>query len=590
MSTLLSVKDLLTQTTDEESRTVVGGIVRLLSGVLLTLFLMGCETHAPESALDQDEPGSLSSRSTEEAGDAFPLFVDATPSTVKGFVPDNGESSGHRAILETLGTGVALFDYDLNGLWDLCLPGGGGFDQQPQVKGRPSALFRHEQAEVFEDVSERAGLKTDRLYSHAALPGDFNHDGFQDLLITGYGSVLLFYNNGDGTFDEVAQAANLENSEWSTAAAWGDLNSDGVLDLYLVNYVNWSFENNPQCFQGSHQEPCSPTRYRATSDRLFLGNGDGTFRDATHEAGLTSGGKGLGVAIADLDLDGDVDIYVANDTTPNFLYQNDGQAKLQEIGLQSGTALSNTAEADGSMGIGIGDLNQDGLPDIWVSNYEEQSNALYQNRGDNYFEHMSNQFGVAAVGTVYVGFGTVLFDFDSDSDEDLFVANGHIMLHAPNSPYEQQPLLFENRAGKRVVNVADHAGEYFQGAHVGRGVASSDLDNDGDLDLVITHICAPAVVLENQGKASGNWLRLKLIGVESNRDAIGARIQAVTSSGVQARQITGGGSFLSASDARIFLGLGTDTEVEQLSIIWPSGAEQNLKHIPANQTLTIIEQ
>ncbi len=553
------------------------------------LSLVGCSTNQPESTF-VDQPAAESQNENSVGSENPPDFIDTTPRTVKQFIPKNGQEAGQHAVLETLGTGVALLDYDNNGLWDLCLPGGGKYDNEPKVIGLPSALFRHEQWEQYENVTSPSGLQTDLVYSHAAIPGDYDNDGFQDLLFTGYGNILLFFNNGDGTFDEVSHHAQLVNQAWSTAAAWGDINRDSVPDLYLVNYLNWSLENNPECYQAEGRDSCSPTKFSAISDRLFLGNGDGTFRDASLEAELVEGGKGLGVAIADLDLDGDVDLYVTNDTTPNFLYRNDDQGKLTEIGLQSGTALSDTAEADGSMGVDVGDLNLDGLPDLWVTNYEEQSNALYRNMGNNYFEHVSNQFGVAAVGTIYVGFGTLFFDYDCDSDEDIFVTNGHVMLHARNSPYKQRPLLLENRDGKQVINVADTAGDYFKSSHVGRGVASSDLDNDGDLDLVTTHSNSPAVLLTNQTKQSGNWLRLHLIGVQSNRDAIGARIKVETAQGMQVRQIKGGTSFLSSSDLRCFLGVGNTSEIKQISILWPSGTEQILKSISANQTMTIIEK
>jgi hypothetical protein len=410
------------------------------------------------------------------------------------------------------------------------------------------------------------------------------------VLITGYHGLSLYHNLGDGTFSEVAQQAGLVSDTWSTSAAWGDMDRDGNLDLYLVNYVDWSFDKHPFCGPSPKQrDVCSPTEFNAVPHGFFLGCGDGTFRDASREVGLVEGAKGLGVVAADLDLDGDLDYYVTNDTTPNLLYRNDGQGHLEEIGLMSGSALSDNASADGSMGVDAGDFNLDGLPDLWVANFEDQTFALYRNDGNCVFQHVSGLTGISRTRGVYVGFGTVFFDFDLDGDEDLFVTTGHVMYHPKNSSQRQHPLLLENLAGKQFVNVASQAGPYLQSPHVGRGVALGDVDDDGRPDLAVSHTNEPISLLQNQTETTGHWLRLRLIGTRNHRDAIGARVLVRTGEIRQTRQVKGGGSYCSTSDLRLMFGLAGASRVDVLEVLWPSGARQTLRNLRADQTLVLLE-
>jgi hypothetical protein len=299
--------------------------------------------------------------------------------------------------------------------------------------------------------------------------------------------------------------------------------------------------------------------------------------------------KGLGVLLADVDLDGDLDIYVANDTVPKFLYRNRGNGIFDEVGGQSGAALSDTATADGSMGLDIGDFNNDGLPDLWVANYEHESLALYRNEGDCQFLHVSRSTGVTAVGSLFVSFGTLFLDFDRDGDEDIFVSNGHVIRYPVNAPLKQVPLLFENRSG-RFVNVAPVAGPYLAEPHLGRGVAAGDIDNDGDIDLVLSPINEPTAVLVNESPNTNHWLRVRLIGVRSQRDAVGAHVTLVTSAGRQTRQVKGGGSYLSQSDLHCFFGIPREATFERLSIRWPSGATQEFSDLVVDRTFIAIEK
>ena len=557
----------------------------VLGYCIVITIVSGCESRPAGRGRPDQTAGSGAASIVSTAAQ----FRDVAAEAGIHFVPRNGHEAGHRAILESLGTGAALLDYDQDGLLDVFLPGGGEFTQTPQPIGLPSALFRNTGELKFNAVAAAAGVDSCAFYSHGACVGDVDSDGFPDLLVTGYRGLLLYRNRGDGTFVDETDASGLTLRSWSTSSAWGDANGDGVLDLYLANYVDWSFEKHPACHMQGHRDICAPKVFEPLSDMFYLGHGDGTFREATAEVGLVAGGKGLGVVAADLDLDGDLDYYVANDTTPNFLYRNDGRGRFAEEGLLSGTAFGETGEAEGSMGTDIGDFNGDGWPDLWVANYENQSFALYRNERDCRFQHVSGVTGITAVGAVYVGFGTTFLDFDLDGDEDLFATNGHVMHHPANSAVRQPPLLFENQAGRRFVNVANAAGAYTASPHLGRGVACGDLDRDGDPDLVVSHTNEPVAVLNNESKRRGSWLKVRLIGTTTHRDAVGARVNVVAGGHSFSKQLKGGSSYLSSPANELLFGLGPAEAIESLEVVWLSGRVQREQTPMINTAITVRE-
>lgn len=517
-------------------------------------------------------------------------FKDVTRETEIRFTYVNDEEQGHFAILESMGGGIAIFDFDQDGLLDIFAPGGGRYLAEAVV-GVSSSLHRNAGNWQFTDVTSLAQVGRSEHYSHGAAVADVNEDGFPDILVTGYGGVMLYINRGDGTFGDATAGSDLKDHSWSTSAAWGDLNGDSVLDVYLAHYVDWSMENNPVCVgpPGHPRDVCPPRRFEPLPHSVYFGNGDGTFRDATSEAGLRGDGKGIGVVLADLDLDTDLDVYVANDTVPNFLYRNDGHGHLEDVSLLSGTAVSDRGTPDGSMGTDVGDFNLDGLPDIWVTNYERENFALYRNIGNCLFRHVSQSVGIAAIGSIHVGWGTRFIDADLDGDEDLVVSNGHVIRFPTNSPKRQSPLMLENLEGRRFINVTEQAGDYMTSAHPGRGLATGDLDGDGDEDFVVSNLNEPVAVVSNESTPKQNWLTVRIIGRSSCRTAIGAVVTTKIGGASQIRQIRGGSSYASTSDTRLHLGCKAATKIDELTVTWLSGRKILLRDVACNRVLTFVE-
>lgn len=547
----------------------------------LLLFAMllfgGCPQQAPPPAPVPVKPPANAS------------FVDRAADWDVKFQYENGEQAGRFAILESLGGGVGIFDYDRDGELDLWCVAGGKFRADGQPLGLPSELFRQSGGR-FTATGRPSGLAGASYYQHGIAATDFDQDGFGDALVTGYGGVQLWRNLGDGTFEDVAEEAGLAaDRSWSSSAAWGDFNRDGHLDLYVTHYVNWSLKNDPPCYShGEKREVCSPLVFEGLSDSLFESDGAGRFVDRTGAVGLVPGGKGMSALVADMDLDGDVDVYVGNDTSSNFLYENQN-GRLTERGRESGVSLSPLGAAYGSMGTDLGDFDLDGLPDLWVANFEDETFALYKNLGGLQFQHVSEETKVSRIGQAYVGWGVVFGDWNLDGDEDVFVSNGHVVRNAHKAPIKQLPLLMDNIAGREFQNIAKKSGAYFRTGHPGRGAAGGDLDRDGDLDLVVSHINQPVAVLQNQGVPGARSLTVELIGTRSPRSPVGAFVRLITTQGSQIRQWRGGGSFASTSDTRFVFGIPDGQNLTRLEVHWPSGLRETIPLSLGAKRIVLVE-
>jgi len=502
-------------------------------------------------------------------------------------------------LLETMGSGVALFDYDNDGRLDIFVVNGAPLSDPtpkgtiPQKSGPKdwNRLFHQKRDGTFEDVTEKAGLQGVG-YGMGVAVGDYDNDGFEDLYVTAYGGNKLYHNNGDGTFTDVTGRAGVAGSGWSTSAAWVDLDGDGLLDLVVLRYLQWDFDD---LYCGEHREGyrsyCHPDSFRPIAPLVYHNDGNGHFTEIAQKVGLALPGKGLGIAFADYDRDGRIDLFFANDSMPEFLYHNKGNSTFEEVALQSGVAVDSEGHSYAGMGVDFADYNNDGLPDIVVTDLASQIYALYRNNGDGTFNYESYPSGIGLMTMKHSGWGARFLDFDNDGWKDLLITQGHdldtIQLTFPDLRYKE-PMLLARNTGKRFVDVSAQAGEVFQKAWVGRGLAIGDIDNDGRLDAVVTTNDGGVHVLHNATQNQNHWLTLELVGHHSNRDAIGAEVKLVTAKGSQWATVTTAGSYLSSSDKRLHFGLGSEA-ARSIEIRWPSGILQTLKDIRANQVLKVEE-
>lgn len=553
----------------------------------MMMILLGCSNDRQHSASPKSEKSSSGNSTPAEA---TIVFEEVTQSLGLTHVYRNGEESNAYTYLEAMGGGLASLDYDRDGSMDLFLTGGGSISTESTASGLPGALWRNQAGQKMVDVTSSSHVGDVKVYTQGAAVADFNNDGFPDLLVTGYGGLQFFVNQGDGTFIEAAEELGLRDEQWSTSAGFGDFNDDGSVDLYVAHYVNWSSKNNPSCISTAGvREICPPAAFKGVQDAIFINQGDGTFRSATTEWGLVPEGRGLGVVCAHFDDDERLDVYVANDAANNFMYLNQDGERFKEHGVSSGTALDERGIANGSMGVAVLDFDADLLPDLWVSNYENETFALYKNEGGGNFRVITASSGLTTLGTLFVAFGTIAADFDSDGYEDVVVANGHVLRSPPNNSVSQYPLLARNKAGKRFVRPTYENTGYFGKKSRGRGVVDWDFDGDGDMDLAFINVNQPAALLENRTASVGHWLQIELVGTICNRDCIGARLVVQTDQRRILRQVSGGGSYLSQAPYTVHFGLPPGQSQVDVEIIWPGGISQKILGLEVNQKHQVIQ-
>ena len=524
-----------------------------------------------------------------------PIFDEVAAEAGLDFRHQNG-MTGKFYLPEIMGAGAALFDYDNDGDLDVFLVQGAAFEpvSNPSAGGR---LFRNDlekQKLRFTDVTEKSRILANR-YGMGAAVGDINNDGWPDLYLTNLGSNQMYLNKGDGTFEDVTKSTASDDPRWSTAASFFDYDRDGWLDLLVVNYAEFSVTNSPNCYAPtSARDYCTPRVFRAPGNRLFHNRRDGTFEDVTTAAGVDKEfGHGLGAIAADFDDDGWIDIYIANDGDPNQLWINQKNSTFKNDAWLAGAAVNRDGKTEAGMGVDAGDFDASGTDDIFVTHLMEETNTLFTNVGAAVFEDRTREAGLGMPGRRFTGFGTLFFDYDNDGWLDLLVVNGAVQLlpelirKGDPFPLGQPNQLFRNTGNGRFVEVVEQAGPSFQLLEVSRGAAFGDVDNDGDTDVLVTNNNGPARLLLNQLGSRNHWLGLRIVG-KNGRDMLGARVDVVIRKNqMLRRRVRADGSYLSANDPRVLVGLGSTTQVEAVRVRWPDGNLTEFKAPPVDRYTTI---
>lgn len=534
----------------------------------------------------------------ERSPDPGVQFVDITRSSGINFKHTSAPEKKY--IVESMSGGVALFDYDNDGYLDFYFTNSLTVDTAGDPKSSRSALYRNQGNGTFVDVTDQAGVAYPG-WAMGVVTADYDGDGLLDLYVTCFGSNRLYRNRGDGTFIDVTEGAGVDDPRWSTGAAFGDFDNDGDLDLFVANYVDFKLDDLPEFGKGRLCQyrgvpvQCGPRGLPGAGDSLFRNNGDGTFTDVTNEAGMTDpkGRYGLGVVWSDLDEDGLIDLFVANDSGPNFLYKNNGDGTFIETAFFSGVAVGEDGNEQGCMGVALGDYDRDGRLDLFVTNFSDEYNTLYRNLGNLSFIDTSYASKVAAVSLPFVGWGTEFIDFDNDGWLDLLAVNGHVYPQVDHidvgTSYAQRKLLFYNNRDCTFSEVAAQAGEGLMLRRTSRGAAFGDIDNDGDIDMVVNDLDGPPMLLSNQKGNRNNWISIKTVGTKLNRNALGARVRIVAGDMVQVAEVHSSGSYISQSDTRLHFGLGEKTRIDLIEVRWPGGRVDKIENVPANRFL-VIEQ
>jgi hypothetical protein len=526
-------------------------------------------------------------------------LTDITEST--GIRFQHAVSPEKKYMMESVSGGVLLIDYDRDDWLDIYFTNAPSVEMAKRGEKAKSALYRNNHDGTFSDVTDRAGVGFPGWAMGGAV-GDYDNDGWPDMVVTCAEGLVLYRNKGDGTFLNVSKSAGLTDPRWTTAASFGDYDNDGFVDLAVVRYVEFdlnhlpAFGVGPTCHYRGIPVQCGPRGMKGMGDSLYHNNGDGTFTDVTAKTGVedASGYYGLGVIWSDFNDDGRPDLFVVDDSTPNYLYRNDGNGKFTDVSLLSGTAVSADGGEMSGMGIAACDYNHSGRFSLHITNFEDQYNSLYRNDGEMNFTDVSRASGIAAVSTRYLGWGTGCVDFDNDTWPDLFVVNGHVYPQVDQlengAKYRERKLLLWNEGGKSFRDVSDGVSPALAVPQASRGAAFGDLDNDGDIDVVIENLDGAPMVLRNDGGNQKHWIELQLAGSKSNRLAIGARVKIESGPLLQVEEVRSGGSYLSQNDLRLHFGLESLAKVDRVEIRWPSGLTQVLRDLPADKLYTVKEE
>lgn len=526
------------------------------------------------------------------ASQAVPRYTEVSREAGIDFVHHNG-AGGRKYPNETIGPGCAFFDYDGDGHLDIYLVDGAEVPGTHLPEKPINKLYHNQGKGHFADVTLDAGVG-DTGYGMGCAAADYDNDGDQDLFVSNFGPDVLYRNDG-GRFAEVTARAGVSDTLWSSSCAFADVDNDGLLDLYVANYHDFSYANHKVCAEGGSglQLYCGPESFNGVRDFLYHNEGDGIFKDLTAQVGLLNPtGKELGVVFGDVDRDGDQDLYLANDRTANFLYLNDGKGHFEENALLAGAAYGSDGDLHSGMGVDMGDFDNDGWPDLFVTNFQWETNTLYHNLGDGTFVDQTSEAGLGKDSIPYLSWGTRIFDFDNDGDRDIFVASGHLESDVEiyqNTSFPQLNQLFVNDGHGRFELERQVAGTGLTIKKVSRGAAFGDYDDDGDVDILVANCADSPDLLRNDGGNENNYLRLKLRGTRGNRDGIGASVEVFSGDLYQLDQVRSGASYLSQSDLRLSFGLGQRRTADRIRITWPSGLVQELENVAANQEFTLVE-
>ncbi|RKU15426.1 hypothetical protein C6500_19780 [Candidatus Poribacteria bacterium] len=540
----------------------------------------------------------LSCTGTPSVAETALRFTDQTQQAGIHFKHTNGASE-EKYLPETMGAGGLFFDYNNDGHLDIYLVNSGTLSPASEFHRHPNdmnVLYRNKGDGRFIDATVEAGLQQNHGYGMGCLAADYDNDGDADLYLTNFGRNQLYRNNGDGTFTDVTSHAGVGDGKWSVSASFGDFNLDGHLDLYVANYLDYQLETAHACFLEGVHIYCGPHEYPGARDTLYRNNGDGTFTDVTTRAGVRNAGKGLGVLFTDYNNDGYPDIFVANDAVPDFLYQNNKDGTFTDVATPAGVAYNSEGRATASMGIAAGDYDNDGVQDLFVTNFSLEINSLFHNDNDGFYTMTTFEAGLADASFSKLGFGTQFIDADNNGSLELFVANGHVWDNVsevtPSLSYRQQCQIFGNTGTGQFTDLFETAGRFFKRSVVARGVAIGDYNNDGAADILVTCCGEPPILLRNDSQVH-NYVKIRLVGTESNRDSIGAKVWIRTDEMTLFREVTCGGSYASGSERTLLFGIGAQKTIQSIEVKWQSGHTQTLDFSntegPVNETIYITE-